>query len=242
MNSYYIHNGTESTGPFDLNELKAKSIVKTTPVWCVGMKDWKYAGDVAELQHLLIVIPPPIKGFSPTFEPKEALEEIDNEDSKIIGINKTLFFMLVALLVVITGTFIFSIFENKRSAELEQKNSITEKDNLQFQLQEKRIEEQKNQIIEQEKLEFERVLKERKITLNSKLVATQEKLFITVSALDQAKDKLTKAKDFQFLRSSSEKEEETNLIERETENLNNEIIELKKEMDHIYLELEKIKI
>ena len=240
MNSYYLHNGTESIGPFDITELQAKSILKTTPVWCAGMQDWKYAGDVIELQALFIVLSPPIKVFPLISKLKE--EEEEETNTKIIGIDKKLFYLLVGLLALVITTSVFTFFENKRSAELEQKNSITEKDNLQFQLQEKRIQEQKNQIIEQEKLEFERGLKERKIKLNSRLVELQEKLFVTVSALDQAKSKLTKAQDFQFLRSASEREQDIATSQQEIDTLNNEIIELKKEMDHIYLELEKIKI
>lgn len=240
MNSYYLHNGTESIGPFDITELQAKSILKTTPVWCAGMQDWKYAGDVIELQALFIVLPPPIKVFPLISKLKK--EEEEETNTKIIGIDKKLFYLLVGLLALVITTSVFTFFENKRSAELEQKNSITEKDNLQFQLQEKRIQEQKNQIIEQEKLEFERVLKERKIKLNSRLIELQEKLFVTVSTLDQAKSKLTKAQDFQFLRSASEREQDIATSQQEIDTLNNEIIELKKEMDHIYLELEKIKI
>ena len=247
MNSYYLHNGTESIGPFDLTELKAKSIVKTTPVWCAGMQDWKHAGDVAELQTLFIILPPPINGFSSISKPIEEREVLEEQqevksNSKIAGIDKTLFYILSVLLILIAGTVVFSAFEDNRSAELEQKNRITEKNNLQFQLQEKEIEAQKQRIIEQEKLEFERVLKERKVSLNSRLVEVQQKLFVAVSALNQAKDKLEKAKDFQFLRSDSERENDINLSQKEIDTFNNEIIELKKEMDHIYLELEKIKI
>ncbi|SHG40489.1 protein of unknown function [Flavobacterium micromati] len=245
MNSYFIHNGTESSGPFTLLELKAKEIVKTTPVWCEGMQDWKYAADVAELQSLLGVVPPPIKILQPVFnEEIKVLEELEHEESKskIIGIDKTLFFILCALLFLVIGTFVFTFFQDSRSAELEQKNSVTEKDNLQFKLQEKRIEEQKSLLIEQEKLEIERELREKKLILNNNLIGIQENLFVKVSALDQTKDKLAKAQDFQFLRTDAEREAEINNIQNEIKNLNNEIIQLKTEMDHIYLELEKIKL
>ena len=43
MKKYFLHTGTENSGPFDLDELKAKSITKTTPVWFEGMENWKYA-------------------------------------------------------------------------------------------------------------------------------------------------------------------------------------------------------
>jgi hypothetical protein len=245
MNSYYIHNGSESSGPFSMLELKAKAIIKTTPVWCEGMQDWKYAADVPELQSLLKIVPPPINSTRPdsTQQPK-VQDKFEQEDSKskIIGIDKTLFFILSALLVLVISTFIFTIFQDSRSAKLDQINSVTEKDNLQCKIQEKRIEEQKSLLIEQEKLEIERASREKKLILNNNLIGMQENLFVKVSALDQAKDKLVKAQDFQFLRSAAEREAEINSIQNEVKNLNNEIIQLKSEMDHIYLELEKIKL
>lgn len=236
MNSYYLHNGTESSGPFNITELKAKSILNTTPVWCEGMQDWKTAGEIAELQSIFRVMPPPIN--TTTALPKQSTEEAN---TKIIGIDKSLFYMLSGILILVVGTLIFNYFEEGRSAELEQKNSITEKNNLQFQLQEKEIEEQKNRIIEQEKQEFERVLKERKQTLNNRLFEIKEKLAFNFSALDQSKDTLAKAKDFQFLRTDNERNEDISLIENEIEILSTEIENLKIEMDQLYLELEKIK-
>jgi hypothetical protein len=38
MNTYYLHDGTVLSGPFTLDELKAKKITKTTSVWCEGME------------------------------------------------------------------------------------------------------------------------------------------------------------------------------------------------------------
>jgi hypothetical protein len=226
-------------------ELKAKAIQKTTPVWCEGMQDWKYAADIPELQSLFVVVPPPLKTFQAVFKEEIIVqEEWEQKDSKskFIGIDKTLFFILTALAILVIVTFIFTYFQDSRGAELEQINSVTEKDNLQFKLQEKRIEEQKTLLIEQQKLEVERVLREKKLILNNNLIGIQENLFVKVSALDQAKEKLAKAQDFQFLRSAAEREAEVKMLQNEITNINNEIVQLKTEMDHIYLELEKIKL
>lgn len=241
MKSYYIYNGTESTGPFNMTELKSKALLKSTQVWCEGMTDWKQAGDIPELQSLFIAIPPPFK-IIPIAEVNDLEIEEEEVDSKILGVNKTLFYMLTALIVMTIGTLVFTMLKNERTAEIDQKNSITEKDNLQFQLQEKQIEEQKRQMIEREKVELERILKEKKIRLNTEVVVLQEKLFLNISALDQAKDRLKKAQEFQLLRSASDKDQELGLIESEIESINKVIVQTKKEMDHIYLELEKIKI
>lgn len=245
MNLYYIHDGTDSTGPFDSDQLKAKLITKSTPVWCAGMEDWKYAGDVLELQNLFVLSPPPLRGFPITqnLEPQTFLEaDEEKPDPKIMGLDKTLFYIVVSILVLVIATAGISFFQNQRSVQLEQQNLKTEKENQQRELEEKRIQDEKAQKIEQEKLEFERVLKERKVSLNSQLVEVQQQLFVAVSSLNQAKDKLAKAQDFHFLRSDSERENDINASMKEIDIANNQIVELKKEMDHIYLELEKIKV
>ena len=245
MNSYYIHDGADSTGPFDLDQLKAKSITKSTPVWCAGMEDWKYAGDVSELQNLFVLSPPPLRGFPIVQNQKpEPFFEADEElpDPKIMGLDKTVFYIVVSILVLVIATAGISFFQNQRSVQLEQQNLKTEKENQQRELEEKRIQDEKVQKIEQEKLEFERVLKERKVSLNSQLVEVQQQLFVAVSSLDQAKDKLAKAQDFQIFRSDNERENDINTSMKEIDTINKQIVELKKQMDHIYLELEKIKV
>ena len=236
MNSYYLHNGVESSGPFDLSELKAKSITKATPVWCEGMENWKNAGEVIELQSILRVVPPPIKSFQPI----PILEKTD-DNPKILAMDKMHFFILCGLLVLIIGTVSFKIFDKNRSSDLEQKNNITEKNNQQFQLQEKKIEEQKNLIAEQERLETDRIKKERKETLSNRLSEIKRKLAIDFSNLDEAKNKMNEANDFQFLRTTDERNEDINSVQNEIESLKIDIGNLKTEMDQIYLELEKIK-
>jgi hypothetical protein len=62
MNTYYLHDGTVLSGPFTLDELKAKKITKTTSV-CEGMEDWNTAGSVEELKKTLFSTPPQIKSF-----------------------------------------------------------------------------------------------------------------------------------------------------------------------------------
>lgn len=83
MKTYYLHDGTESNGPFDLEELKSKNIKITTPVWCAGMLDWKTAGEVEELKSILATVPPPIKSFI-TF-PSEDEEEKKGTIKKYSG-------------------------------------------------------------------------------------------------------------------------------------------------------------
>lgn len=60
MKQYYIHDGQNQQGPFDLEQLKNAKISKDYMVWCEGMDTWKPAGDVEELKTLFIAVPPPL--------------------------------------------------------------------------------------------------------------------------------------------------------------------------------------
>lgn len=59
MKNYYLHNGQESIGPFDKEQLREQKINKDTPVWSEDMNDWKKAGEIDELKIILLSIPPP---------------------------------------------------------------------------------------------------------------------------------------------------------------------------------------
>lgn len=242
MNTYYIHNGNESIGPFGLDELKSRKITKTTPVWCQGMEDWKHAGEVAELKSLLMVTPPPLKPIITVSQaPKEIEDTIEKEelDTKILGLKREIFFPAVIALVLIIGTVSFNLFEENRKSVLEQKNTVTERNNQQFQLQQKEIEEQKIRIAEQERKEAERLSVERSQKLSSRLVEIQKLLLDDIRNLEQAKNKLIEANEFEFLRTTDEKNDDISLIQRDIEHWISEIDKLRQEKDQLYLELEK---
>jgi hypothetical protein len=62
MKKYYLHNGTEQDGPFNIAELTAKNIKKDTEIWHEGLSDWTTAEKVDELKELFkLTSPPPIK-------------------------------------------------------------------------------------------------------------------------------------------------------------------------------------
>ena len=60
MKKYFLHNGTDSIGPFDKKELKQLGIVKTTPVWVEGKERWTCAENYEDLHELFFNTPPPI--------------------------------------------------------------------------------------------------------------------------------------------------------------------------------------
>ncbi|MES2239220.1 MAG: GYF domain-containing protein [Bacteroidota bacterium] len=233
MKKYYLHNGTESSGPFDLEELKIKQITAKTPVWSSGMPDWKNAEEIDELKFVLIITPPPFKATPPI--PKR-----EEKKTKIMGLNKSTFYLISFLAFFIIGVFVLNILEEHRSKEFEQKNSKTESENRQFQLQQKEIEEQKSRLEEQERLDAERIAKERKETINSELSKIQIKQIENQTRLEEAKNSLTKATDFQFFRTANERNEELNAIQTEINHLKDEMQQLENKRNQLSLELERM--
>jgi len=61
MKEYYLHNGEDNSGPFNIEELKDQKITKDKLVWSNDMQDWKKAGEVDELKSILSNNPPPLK-------------------------------------------------------------------------------------------------------------------------------------------------------------------------------------
>lgn len=243
MKKYYLHNGIESSGPFDLTELQMKQITATTPVWFSGLADWKTAGEIEELQSILKVIPPPFKAEipNPEHEPESKLKQKETK-TKIMGLSKNNFYLVCLLFIVIIGSFALSIFEEKRKEELEEINHKTEIENRQFLLKEKELQEQKKQAEEQERAEAERIAKERKKSISKRLDEIQIEKTQNQTLLDEAKSKLNRANEFQLFRSADEKSRELNALQTEITHLKSELEILENEQNQLSLELERLQL
>lgn len=234
MKTYYIHNTKESSGPFTLEELKAKQITKTTLVWTEGMDEWKHAGDIDELKSFFSITPPPLKSIPPT--PVE--EKTDNPT--IFGIKKNTFFLASALLILIIAKILFNNYQEDRNLELEQKNHQTELHNIQIEQQQKELDEQKIQSVIQEKIIAENRAKTKKDSINNRLFEIKKLLAVTNTNLEEEKNNLIDAQKFKLLRSEDKKIEEINQIQINIKHWQSEIKKLTDEADRLYLVLETI--
>jgi hypothetical protein len=253
MKKYYLHIGTENTGPFDLEELKIKRITKKTPVWFEGMENWKYAEDIEELKSVFVVTPPPIDTFKAIesaplkketvkVKVKEVVQEEEEVDeTKILGLSKNSFFMVITVVLLFIGTFIFNTYQENRDSLLEKRNHKTDIENNQYVIQQKQIEEQKIALAEQERLEAERLNNEKKQTDNNRLIEIQNLISLTTENLENAKIKTDEASSFKFFRTTAEKNEQLEELKNEINAYLNQIEKLKKESNQLNLELEKIK-
>ena len=57
---YYIQENNKTSNPLTFDELKAKKIDENTFVWRKGIKDWVKAGELNELESIILFLPPPI--------------------------------------------------------------------------------------------------------------------------------------------------------------------------------------
>lgn len=235
MKKYYLHNGVESSGPFSLAELEEKKITATTPVWFSGIPDWKTAGEIAELQIILKVTPPPFKNDSVTPKNKE-------KNNKIMGLSKSSFYLVAVLILLVIGSFVLNFIGENRKLELEERNNKTEKENRQFQLQEEEIKAQKEHIAEQERLEKERISKEKKEIIAKRLAEIQIEFPERQTLLNEAKNELNKANQFHFFRTEEEKSKEINAIQTKITYLSNELKLLENERNQLNLELERLQL
>ncbi len=239
MKKYFLHNGTESSGPFDIEELKAKNINKSTPVWFDGMEHWKKAEEIPELTPVFRVIPPPYQ--RPTTNKTSINKDTYQKDTKILGLSKNTFYSISGILILCLGIIIFNNLEDSRRRELEIKNHKTDIENRQYVLQQKEIEEQKILLEEQERKEAERALAEKKDSITNRKSEIKQLIIDKEISVEILKNKLKDASSFKVLRTAEEKKTQMDLLESEIESTNNEIILLKNELDRLKLDLEKVK-
>ncbi len=107
MKKYYIHDGEDEQGPYNIEELKSKKINSTTPVWHNGLSNWTEAGKVDELNILLAsvsdqnFIPPP------RFENQQNQQVKNTAKPKSKSRGKRIFlFSLMAIFIVIAVGYI----------------------------------------------------------------------------------------------------------------------------------------
>ena len=79
MKKYFLHNGADQQGPFDIDDLKAKNISRETPIWFDGINEWKTAGKIDELKSLFATIPPPYTTTNETPPPIQKTETKQSE-------------------------------------------------------------------------------------------------------------------------------------------------------------------
>lgn len=130
MKKYFLHNGAEQQGPFDIEELKSKNITKDTPIWYDGISEWTTAGNIHELKDILSTTPPAFerKITTPPVQKPFAQQKVfldKPKESSSIG-RRLLIFAGIVVLVLI-GIFVFKQVENQQHDDSKDtiRNNIT---------------------------------------------------------------------------------------------------------------------
>jgi hypothetical protein len=108
MKKYYLFNGTEKEGPFDLETLKAQNLTNDTPIWYEGLADWTIAEKVYELRSLFPIQSDPNLGLYQTPPPFHATEEIVK---KKLSPGRIVITVLVVLVVILVGFIILDLLD-----------------------------------------------------------------------------------------------------------------------------------
>lgn len=104
MKKYYIHNGTEQEGPFDLDDLKGK-ITRDTLIWYEGAADWTKADDIEDLKSVFST-PPPLKRETPPPIPNSNQNSNSNFKSDIPKKKNRVVRRIITLVIVVAAIIV----------------------------------------------------------------------------------------------------------------------------------------
>lgn len=200
MRKYYINNGQEDLGPFNLDELRLKRIDRETMVWFFGLESWAKAKSVSELKELLSHSSRLKIGKPPLLENHHESEEEKNKEI-YFETSKSLRFIGIVLaigLCIVFYAFLniqrISVDETEREVELQK-----DKEELIEIYSKNNYSNQKIVLVEKEKSEEEK----HKITKRIKQIEME--LHVAYENFEMAKQKLYKATEFKLMRSPEEK-------------------------------------
>lgn len=104
-------------GPFSIDDLRTRAIIKETPIWHEGLSDWTTADKVPALYELLIT-PRPFstsEAYPPPIQGRLSLQE--NPYSKIkngSSIGKILLIVAGTVVLILTGIYIYNQVERQQ--------------------------------------------------------------------------------------------------------------------------------
>lgn len=109
MKKFYLHNGKDQQGPFDIEDLKAKSITKETSIWFEGLSEWTTADKIDGLKELFNKTAPPftVKTATPPPIQKPPTQQttLVSESTKKSKIGRNVLIGII-LLIVVAGLFV----------------------------------------------------------------------------------------------------------------------------------------
>jgi len=225
MSIYFLHIDGRQVGPYSKEELQQIRISRDTMIWFEGQEQWQEAGTVDALSDLFRNQPPPFKkkqGDAPVHpNPIQTEEPVRNKATGKLK-SSTLASIIIGGVVFLLG--IYMVYNNQQAKEqaLQQELELKQKE-----LHEQRELMQARELAHQEE-EAKRIAEEERAKQLQKLTFRYNQ---AVDKVEEAKLKLEKIKEFHFLRTFSEKEEQINTQMDIIKAWENEVIRLKAQLN-----------
>ena len=132
MNVFFLHDGIQQQGPFNIDELKTKSISKDTPIWYEELPDWTTAENVDELKVLFESTNPPPFSELKNSPPPLTKQQSQNADPKTTPKKKSKIFKYLfiglGIIILIVASFLFYQYlqqeKEKNQSEQEIKSKV----------------------------------------------------------------------------------------------------------------------
>jgi len=131
MKKYFIHNGTEQQGPFDLDDLKSKMISKETPIWYEGLEEWTTAEKLEELKDVFKPLtPPPFNSHAksqPVYPPRPPVKQPVKQKTtrgKIMLLIFGIIGLIIVVLILVNNT-------NSKNQEFNKTNGASYQEKVQ---------------------------------------------------------------------------------------------------------------
>lgn len=125
MKKFYLHDGINQKGPFDIEELKSQGILKESPIWYEGLQNWTTADKVTDLNDLFkSTTPPPFAAKPATSPPIQTYNKPKTGAS--IGIK--LLILTGTIVLILIGVYVYSQVQNQQYENTRQSKINDEED------------------------------------------------------------------------------------------------------------------
>ena len=214
MKKYYINNGEQNLGPFDLNDLKSKGIDRDTLVWFFGLERWSRARSIPELKEL----------FRTSLQRREGgfRESVDDETASFFK-DRLLLFVAAGLLLGF-GILFYSFYITSTITKDEQRSHNELQESKELFLQERVVS------VQALPKKLPLLLAAEKKASTKRIAQIEIELAIAGQNLAAAEQELMGARYFQFLRMSDVRQQEIEAANKKIEVWKDEIKLLKAEM------------
>ncbi len=132
MKKYFLHDGSQQTGPFNLEELMSKNLNRNTPIWFEGLDEWTTIGKIDELKEIFTAEPPPFAAKMasppPVQKPKTQTVASNNLPKQSSSTGRKLLIYAGIVVLCLIGYFVYTQIQQQQYKNERQNTIDTEED------------------------------------------------------------------------------------------------------------------